>query len=58
MSYNALIIKKAVISAIINNTENSVETAYKNIVDSMKITLSTAEKNTVISEVIANIIHC
>lgn len=58
MSYNALIIKKAIISAILNNTENSVETAYKNIVDSMKITLSTAEKNTVISEVIANIIHC
>lgn len=58
MSYNALMVKKAVISAILNNTENSVETAYKNVVDSMKITLSNAEKNTVISEVIANIIHC
>lgn len=58
MSYRMNTVKNKMIEILLNNTENSVETAYKNVVDSMKITLSNTEKNTVISEVIANIIHC
>lgn len=58
MSYNMIRVKQNMIDLLINNTVNTVDSAYKYTVDSLKIALSTKEKNTVISEVIGVIINC
>ena len=58
MSYQMIRVKQNMIDLLINNTVNTIDSAYKYTVDSLKITLSTKEKNTVISEVIGVMLHC
>lgn len=58
MSYKMILVKSKMVDLLVNNTVNTVDNAYKYSVDSLKIALSTKEKNTVISEVIGVMLHC
>lgn len=58
MSYKMILVKSKMVELLLNDTVNTVDSAYNTVIDSLKITLSNTEKNTVKSEVIANIIHC
>lgn len=58
MSYKMILVKSKMVELLLNDTVNTVDSAYNTVIDNLKITLSNTEKNTVKSEVIANIIHC
>lgn len=58
MSYKMILVKSKMVELLLNNTVSTVDSAYNTVIDDLKITLSSTEKNTVKSEVIANIIHC